>query len=101
MNQFANNPNLKNVSGEQTIKRYVHQPFTIEHHGINASISEHGKITISQVKKSDGENVELATMEFSASFVYKLQNLVEMTRKIVYLPLKEATGQPKAEDSAK
>lgn len=89
MNQFANNPNLRGQSGEQTIKRYVHSPITLEHNGIAASITEHGKVILKKVAAVHGEDIELAEFEVPASLIFKLEAALKMTRKIVYLSVSD------------
>lgn len=96
MTQF-NNPVLRNASGEQTIKRYVHQPFTFEHNGVSVSITEHGKVILTKVKSISGEDVELESLEVSASLIFKTEQFLKATRQIKYLTVSEA---PKAETSA-
>lgn len=87
MGNFANNPNLKNASGEQTIRRWVHTPLTFDHNGIQVEIKEHGKVLLSKVAKISGEDVELVSIEVPASLIFKTQEALNLTRKAVYLPV--------------
>jgi DNA/RNA endonuclease G (NUC1) len=83
---FHNNPKLGNEAGVGQIKRYSHQPLTIEHYGIHAQIKENGKVVISSgvVTNSDGTE-EFDEIEIPASLVFKLANLLKDTRKVEYV----------------
>jgi len=84
MSKFENNPSI-----EGNIKRYVHQPLTIEHYGINATIKENGRVVISAVDKaaSTKEEVVWDEVDIPASLVFKLASLLKATRKIEYVPV--------------
>ncbi len=86
---FRNQPRIENESGEQKIKRYVHSPLTVEHNGINASITENGKVVLAKVVKQVGEMVEYDEIEIPASLVFKLASLLKATRKVKYLTIGE------------
>lgn len=93
---FRNRPNLQDESGEQKIKRYVHSPLTVEHNGINASITENGKVVLAKVVATHGDEVEYDEIEIPASLVFKLASLLKATRKVKYLSLSELQGEGKA-----
>ena len=60
------------------IKRYVHQPLTIDHYGIRAMIKENGHVIITT--NVNGE--EYDEVEIPASLVFKLANALKMTRSV-------------------
>lgn len=86
---FRNQPRMNDDSGEQKIKRYVHSPLTVEHNGINASITENGKVVLAKVVKQVGDEIEYDEIEIPASLVFKLASLLKATRKVKYLSLAE------------
>jgi hypothetical protein len=87
---FRNNPNFSN-SEAGMVKRYSHQPLTIEHYGIHAKIQENGKVLISSagVKGIDGV-IEYDEVEIPASLVFKLANLLKDTRIVRFVKINEA-----------
>ena len=86
---FRNQPQLRGNDDEQKIKRYVHSPLTVEHNGVNASITENGKVVLSKVAKVVGEEVEYDEIEIPASLVFKLASLLKATRKVKYVAISE------------
>lgn len=90
MTQFKNNPNLKDEQNAGLIKRYVHQPLTIEHYGVHAKIQENGRVVITSAGNVQGEEVEYDEIEIPASLVFKLATLLKATRTIKYVPVAEA-----------
>lgn len=90
MSKFANNPTLTSDKKEGMIKKWVHQPLTIEHYGIHAKIQENGKVLITSagtpVKGSKENEIEYDEVEIPASLVFKLANLLKDTRSIQYVP---------------
>lgn len=90
----VNHPRFVNDSGDNRIRRYVHQPMTIEHNGINASIQKNGKVTISKVAKVEGDEVEYDEIEVPASLIFKLGNLLRDTRKVDYVTISETSPNP-------
>jgi len=99
MNQFRNTPNLKNENHEGMVKRYSHQPLSIEHYGLHAKIQENGRVLIRSageaVKGSD--EVEYDEVEVPASLIFKLANLLKDTRSVKYVPISEAAKMPAVE----
>lgn len=95
---FVNKPQMQDEHGENTIRRYIHQPITIEHFGIHAAIKENGKVMITKVGKVVGEEVEYDEIEIPASLVFKLASLLKATRKIEYIPVGSAS--PREEEKA-
>lgn len=93
---------MRNDDGEQKIKRYVHSPLTVEHNGINASITENGKVILAKVVRQVGEDVEYEEIEIPASLVFKLASLLKATRKVKYLSIGELQkeGTSKSTDAA-
>jgi hypothetical protein len=90
MSTFRNVPQLRDNDGEQKIKRYVHSPLTVEHHGVNAAITENGKVVLSKVARVvDKETVEYDEIEIPASLVFKLASLLKATRKVKYVTISE------------
>jgi len=97
MTQFRNNPDLKDENNEGKVKRYVHQPLTIDHYGIHARIQENGKVIISSASVPTGENdeYEFDEVEVPASLIFKLATLLKATRTIKFVSVSEATQLPK------
>ncbi len=97
MSTFHNNPSLKDENNEGKVKRYVHQPLTIEHYGIHAKIQENGRVLItsagSPVVGSDDE-LEFDEVEIPASLVFKLATLLKATRTIKFVSVSEAANLP-------
>jgi len=96
MGQFQNNPTLKGEDNEGKVKRYVHQPLTIEHYGIHAAIKENGKVVISSggTKVEGSEEYEYDEVEIPASLVFKLATLLKATRTIKFVTVQEAAALP-------
>lgn len=83
---YQNNPNLRTEQGEGTVKRYVHQPLTIDHYGIHATIKENGKVVITSAPETvAGETVEYDEVEIPASLIFKLASLLKATRSIQFV----------------
>jgi len=101
-NRFQNRPALRNSNDteDQQIRRYVHSPLTIEHNGINASITENGRVVLSKVdeKASTKETVEYDEIEVPASLIFKLASLLKATRKVKYVTFAEMNAS-KTEES--
>ncbi len=93
MTQFANTPAMTDsTSGEQKVKRYVHQPLTIEHYGLHAKIQENGKVKITGIPVKTSEGVlEYDEVEIPASLVFKLANSLKLTRQVKYVTITEAS----------
>jgi|SRR5665213_323899 len=91
MPQFHNNPELKNEQTEGMVKRYVHQPLSIDHYGTHAKIQENGKVLItgSPIKTASGD-LEYDEVEIPASLVFKLATLLKATRTVKYVKMSEA-----------
>jgi hypothetical protein len=89
---FHNTPELRDEDNVGKIKRYVHQPLTIEHFGIHAKIQENGKVLISSagvpIAGAAGE-VEYDEVEIPASLVFKLATLLKATRTIKFVSVNE------------
>ena len=88
-----NRPTLRDNDGEQKIKRYVHSPLTVEHNGVNASITENGKVVLSKVANVKGDEVEYDEIEIPASLVFKLASLLKATRKVKYVAISDLAGK--------
>jgi len=99
MTDFRNNPKLKDENHEGMVKRYVHQPLTVEHYGIHAKIMENGKVLITSVGSSivGTDEVEYDEVEIPASLVFKLATLLKATRTIKFVSVTEASNLPKVE----
>ena len=91
MTQFHNNPEVKSESNEGMVKRYVHQPLTIDHYGIHAKIQENGRVLITSTVNSEGEYDEV---EIPASLVFKLATLLKATRTIKFVSVAETKSLP-------
>ena len=80
---------LQTADGQTAMKRYVHQPLTIDHHGIRASIKESGKVVIQSAGKPvpGTDEMEYDEVEIPASLVFKLATLLKDTRSEVIVPV--------------
>ena len=97
MTQF-NSPQMKNADNQNTVRRFSHQPMTIDHYGIHAKILENGRVIITgQAEKIAGEEVEYDEVEVPASLIFKLAMLLKATRTVKYVSVSEAEKLP-AED---
>lgn len=97
MPNFSNRPELKDSNNQETVKRYVHQPLTIEHYGIHAKIQENGRVVISSAGTpipGSKEEVEYDEVEIPASLVFKLATLLKATRTIKFVSVQEAKNLP-------
>jgi hypothetical protein len=97
--QRFNPANMTNAAGQQLVKRYVHQPLTIEHYDYHAKIKENGRVEITgpSIKLESGE-IEFDQIEVPASLIFKLANLLEDTRQTKYVPISEFKAQPAEND---
>lgn len=79
---------------DQKIKRFVHSPLQVEHNGINAAITENGKVVLSKPAGKDKETNETLydEIEIPASLVFKLAQLLKATRKIRYVNVQDAVA---------
>jgi hypothetical protein len=94
---FRNAPDLKGEDNEGKVKRYVHQPLTIEHYGIHAKIQENGRVLISsqpQAVAGSKDEVEYDEVEIPASLVFKLATLLKATRTVKFVSVTEAQNLP-------
>jgi hypothetical protein len=100
MPQFQNNPGLKGEGGEGQVKRYVHQPLTIEHYGLHAKIQENGRVLISGQPEKDPTtgDMDFDEVEVPASLIFKLATLLKATRTIKYVSVTEAATLPKDQE---
>ena len=86
MTQFRNNPTMTGEEGQNMVKRYSHQPLTIEHYGIHAKIQENGKVVISSAGVKNEEGVfEYDEVEIPASLIFKLATLLKATRSVKFV----------------
>lgn len=88
MSDIKNNPRIMNDNRAGLKKVYAHQPLTIDHFGIQASIKENGKVVLSAVNKENSNNdvIEYDEIEVPASLIFKLANLLKDTRTIQFVP---------------
>lgn len=96
MPRFENSPHIRGEHGEGQVRRYVHQPITLEHFGIHASIQANGKIIITGPPKriGDGDEVEYDEIEIPASLVFKLAMFLKSTRSVEYVTVKPSEPLP-------
>lgn len=88
--------NQPRIQGQQNqIRRWVHQPLTIEHYGLHAKIQKNGKVIIQKVcdvqsaeAKASGE-IEFDELEVPASFIFKLAFALKTTRSAEYVDVAE------------
>jgi hypothetical protein len=81
-------------AGEQKIKRFVHSPLSVEHNGINAAITENGKVVLSKPAGKDKDTNETLydEIEIPASLVFKLAQLLKATRRIKYVNVQDVAA---------
>lgn len=94
---FRNTAELKNENNEGMVKRYVHQPLTIEHYGVHAKIQPNGRVVISSAgvpSKDNPDVLEYDEVEIPASLVFKLATLLKATRTIKMVSVSEAAKLP-------
>lgn len=96
---FRNSPELKDENNEGKVKRYVHQPLTIEHYGTHAKIMENGRVLISSVgvQIAGSDDYEYDEVEIPASLIFKLVTLLKATRTIKFVSVAEAAKLPAVE----
>ncbi len=82
---FKNNPHINEENS--IVKRYVHQPLSIEHYGIHAKIQENGKVLITSEGEMNKETKELEydEVEIPASLIFKLATLLKATRSVKFV----------------
>jgi len=100
MSQFHNNPTMTGENKEGMVKRYVHQPLTIDHYGTHARIMENGRVIISSggIQVHGSDDVEYDEVEIPASLVFKLATLLKATRTIKFVSVSEAAKLAAAEE---
>jgi len=100
MSQFRNSPVMHDSSNNGMVKRYVHQPLTVEHYGIHAKITENGRVIISSAGSptGKGDEVEYDEVEIPASLVFKLATLLKATRTIKFVSMAEAQASPEEKE---
>lgn len=76
---------VSEVAGK--VKRYVHQPLTIEHYGIQAAIKPAGRVVLRAVDKaaSTKEEIVYDEIDIPASLIFKLASLLKATRNVEYV----------------
>lgn len=86
-----NAPRMTDEQNAGKIRRYVHQPLTIDHYGIHASIHANGKVSISKVadEQENKDEVQYDEVEIPASLIFKLASLLKATRSITYVSVSE------------
>lgn len=92
MSAFQNSPSFAGSNQEGMVKRYVHQPLTVDHYGIHAKIQENGKVVITGIP--DSKTGEYDEVEIPASLVFKLATLLKATRTIKFVSMTEAKSLP-------
>jgi len=99
MPAFRNTPTLTDSNKEGMVKRYVHQPLTVEHYGIHAKIQENGRVLIQgqPIPVKDSAELEYDEVEIPASLVFKLATLLKATRTIKFVSVSEAAKLPEVE----
>ena len=96
MNNF-NNPRIE----DGKVRRFVHQPVSIDHNGIHAKVQANGKILLNKVAGKDAKTgeIEYDEIEVPASLIFKLASLLRMTRTVQFVALGEA-GDDNTRDDA-
>lgn len=96
-----NNPRIQGQQNQ--IRRWVHQPLTIEHYGIHAKIQKNGKVIIQKVcdiqseeSKKSGE-IDFDEVELPASFIFKLAFALKTTRSAEYVNVEQTAETEEVE----
>lgn len=77
------------------VRRYVHSPFSIEHNeNVKASCDKDGKVTITVTERGKEEYDEVVV---PASLIFRLQSMLQDTRKIRWVSKEEAAQSPSEE----
>ena len=94
MTQF-NSPSMHNQNNEGQIKRYVHQPLTVDHYGTKVQIHTNGRVTITKVADTKGPDneIEFDEIDVPASLIFKVAGLLKATRNITYVTVGDPTEQ--------
>ena len=98
---YRNSPTLHNEKGEIEVRTYTHQPLTIDHFGIRASIKESGKVVISgpcYPSKDNPNEDEYDEVEIPASLVFKLATLLRDTRTMTVRKMSEVSAAPRKQE---
>lgn len=82
---FKNSPTFKMEDGQVKVKRYVHSPITVEHNGINASITENGRVILAKAVPQTNGDMSIEKFDIPAGLVYKLSNLLSATVRVEYV----------------
>lgn len=94
---FSNRPNMHNEENENLIRRFVHSPLAIEHHGIHAKIQENGRILITgaPVTNKETQEIEYDEVDIPASLVFKLATLLKATRREEFVSISDSNHTQK------
>jgi len=88
---------MSNENKEGMVKRYVHQPLSVEHYGLHAKIQENGRVLITSAgvpSTTNKDEIEYDEVEIPASLVFKLATLLKATRTIKFVSVSEAAHLP-------
>lgn len=78
---FRNTPVLSDEDNTNKVRKYVHQPLTIEHYGIHAAIRENGSVLISAGISTNTDGTEdFDEVEIQNQLVFELGSLLRATR---------------------
>lgn len=95
MENFKNNPQMKNEAGQTTVRRFVHQKISIEHYGYQFTIHEDGKVKIVSPPNKEGEYDEITC---SASLIFKIAQFLKGTRQTKYVAVSEVPETPETKE---
>jgi len=73
-------------------KVYEHDEIEIEYRGIHAKIKKDGKVILRkdvEGEVKDGESIEYDEIEVPANLIFRLQTLLNNTKKVKYEPYDE------------
>lgn len=101
MPRFTNNPQMQGADGNNLIRRFEHQPMTVDHGDIRFTINANGKVDIIVPDKSASSKDESVydQVQVPASLIFKIAQLLKATRKVKYVPVGDGNHEAPAEDT--
>ena len=89
-----NQARMNDSKGNNQIRRWKHQELHIDHYDIHTHIQPNGKVIFKRPVRGSDEYDEI---EFPASLIFKVANLLKITRKAEYVSVTEVPKEELAE----
>ena len=83
---FQNKPNFTDREGNKKIRRWIHPELHIDHYDIHVHMQTSGKVKLIRPVKGTDEYDEI---EIPAALIFKLADLMKMTRRAEYVSVTE------------